>query len=62
MIKKHEKGRCPVCGSKDIVQHDFELFGDKIGCNNMTCNKCKTRYREEYELVFRQYCIDEILE
>lgn len=51
MIKKHEQGKCPVCGSKDLNYEVFEYEGDG-GYYPVECEKCHTRFEENYNLVY----------
>lgn len=58
MLKKHKQGKCPVCGSKEIQKCDFETKGNKTLFNILECTECGTKFKEEYELVFKKNHVD----
>lgn len=51
MIKKHEQGKCPVCGSQNIEYEKFE-FDDNGGSYPAECLDCHATFDESYNLVF----------
>ena len=50
MIKKHEQGKCPICGSTRLDYGVFEYHGDE-GYYPVKCLNCHIEFKENYSMV-----------
>lgn len=58
MIKKHEEGKCPVCGSQNIEYGEFK-HDEESCCYSVECLDCHATFIEVYNMVFDdQYNIE----